>query len=43
MKDRVSRGFNQPFAPTLQVQVEAAERGVNIKKELNKMEEGNDE
>jgi len=37
MKDRVSRGFNQPFAPTLQVQVEAAERGVNIKKELNEI------
>jgi len=43
MKDRISRGFNQPFAPTLQVQVEAAEKSVDIKKELNKMKEGNDE
>jgi hypothetical protein len=41
MKSRIRRGFNQPFSPTLQIQVEAAERGVDLKEELEKIKEGN--
>ena len=35
MKSRFKRGFEDAFAPTLQIQVEAEEKGVNIKSELN--------
>ncbi len=37
MKSRINRGFNQPFAPTLQIQVEAEGKGIDIKQELKKL------
>lgn len=37
MKDRFNRGFVEVFAPTLQVQVEAEEKGIDIKSEISSM------
>lgn len=39
MKSRFKRGFKDAFAPTLQVQVEAEYKGVNIKDEINSIKQ----
>jgi len=39
MESRRKRGYKDFFAPTLQIQVEAAELGIDIKHELNKIKD----
>jgi hypothetical protein len=39
MESRYKRGYKDFFAPTLQIQAEAAELGIDIKDELNKVKD----